>query len=61
MLRTLCNLSCHAPKDIACSPVVFFCCGGQSDTGTGVSPSTSVLPVRIIIPMHHTHIPCLYH
>ena len=61
MLRTVCNLSFYAPKDVACSSVVFFCGGRQRDTRTGVSHSISVLPVSIIIPILHTHIPCLYH
>ena len=30
-------------------------CGGQSVTGTGFSPSTSVSPVSTIPPMPHTH------
>jgi hypothetical protein len=35
-------------------------CGGQSDTGTGFSQSSSVFPVSIIPPGLHTHIG-LYH
>jgi hypothetical protein len=31
-------------------------CGGESDIGTGFSPSSSGFPVSIILPGLHTHI-----
>jgi len=48
------------PRPAITEPVVQFqispcgICGGPIGTGTGIPPSTSVLPVNFIPPMFHT-------